>query len=77
MAWSYDRDMELLSKVGVDNAMVALAKHNAYMALSADDTGGKECLLNTARFYEICKEKICVAIDEKVKDLKERANNVK
>lgn len=77
MAWNFERDSEWLADAGTSDAMGAFAKYCAYMALDCNDTGGKECLQQSAEYWAICKKKIDKAIDEKIKDLKARANNVK
>lgn len=77
MGWNYGRDKEVLAKAATKDAMNACEKYSAYMQLASANYGGKEDMKHAAEFFEICKKSICRELDEKVRVLKERANNVK
>lgn len=77
MAWNYSKDKELLAGAATKDAMNACEKYNAYMQLASVNYGSKEDMNHAAEFFEMCKKAICRELDEKVKTLKERANNVK
>ena len=86
MAWSYNRDENLLSDKAVDEAIETFLKFNDYMAFASEDCGCKadmafaseDCgckadMACAAAFLEMCKQKINVELDKKIKVMKERA----
>ena len=73
MAWSYNKDENLLSDKAVDEAIETFLKFNTYMALASEDCGSKEDMACAAAFLEMCKQKINVELDKKIEVMKERA----
>ena len=69
MAWSYNKDENLLSDKAVDEAIETFLKFNTYMAFASEDCG---CKADMA-FLEMCKQKINVELDKKIEVMKERA----
>lgn len=57
--------------------MNACEKYNAYMQLASVNYGSKADMNHAADFFEMCKKNINAELDKKVKNLRERANNVK
>lgn len=71
--WSYNRDENLLSDKAVDEAIATFLKFNTYMAFASEDCGCKVDMAYAAAFLEMCKQKINVELDKKIKVMKERA----
>ena len=72
MAWTFQRDTQRLATAGTSDAMAVFAKYCAYMSLSCRDTGGKECMQQSAEYWTLCKKNIDKAIDEKIRNLRVR-----
>lgn len=72
MAWSFERDKELLAEKAKDEAVSVVMKFNSFMAFNSDNCGEKSDLQHTADFLTMCKSKINEAIDEKIKNVKAR-----
>lgn len=73
MAWSYNKDENLLSDKAVDEAIETFLKFNTYMAFVSEDCGCKADMACAAAFLEMCKQKINVELDKKIEVMKERA----
>lgn len=73
MAWSYNKDEDLLSDKAVCEAIDTFLKFNTYMAFASEDCGCKADIACVAAFLEMCKEKVVRELDKKIEMMKERA----
>lgn len=72
MSWNYNRDENLLSDRAVDEAISIFLRFNACMAFSSEDCGSKKDMACAAAFLEMCKAKVNVELDKKIKVMEER-----
>ncbi len=72
--WKYGKDEDILAENAAQLTLNTCLKYNDYMDTSSDDMGSKENMIRGVNFIEKCKQKIDILLDEKIKDLKERAD---
>lgn len=72
MKWRYNRDENLLSDRAVDEAISTFLKFNTFMAFASEDFGSKKDMACAAAFLEMCKAKVNVELDKKIKIMEER-----
>lgn len=72
MAWSYNKDKELLAEAATKDAVNACQKYNSYMAYSSLNSGSRADMNHAADFFEMCKKNISAELDKKIAELRKR-----
>lgn len=68
--WSFEKDSEKLSIVAASKAISEMKRCNSTMLLSEEDYTESQTIEKSIHFIEQCREKINVAIDEVIAEVK-------